>query len=57
MVGALTECSDYEVARNYWKVTKHRMKKESLRDNMSTTELVQAMLEASALIADDETEK
>jgi len=28
VVGALTECSDYEVARNYWKVTKHRMKKE-----------------------------
>ena len=28
VVGALTECRDYEVARNYWKVTKHRMKKE-----------------------------
>ena len=25
MVGVLTECKDYNAARNYWKVTKHRM--------------------------------
>lgn len=28
VVGALTESNDYETARNYWKVTKHRMIKE-----------------------------
>ena len=28
VVGVLAESSDYEVARNYWKVTKHRMIKE-----------------------------
>lgn len=25
VVGVLTECKDYNAARNYWKVTKHRM--------------------------------
>ena len=28
VVGVLAESSDYEAARNYWKVTKHRMIKE-----------------------------
>lgn len=28
VVGVLTEAVDYETARNYWKVTKHRMIKE-----------------------------
>ncbi len=28
VVGALTEANDYNVARNYWKVTKHRMIEE-----------------------------
>ncbi len=28
VVGALTAASDYDAARNYWKVTKHRMIKE-----------------------------
>lgn len=28
VVGILAESSDYEAARNYWKVTKHRMIKE-----------------------------
>lgn len=28
VVGALTEAADYDVARNYWKVAKHRMVKE-----------------------------
>ena len=28
VVGALTESRDFETARNYWKVTKHRMIKE-----------------------------
>ena len=28
VVGALIEATDYDAARNYWKVTKHRMIKE-----------------------------
>ena len=28
MVGVLTESADYQLARNYWKVLKHRLTKE-----------------------------
>ena len=28
VVGVLTEAADYDTARNYWKVTKHRMIKD-----------------------------
>ena len=30
VVGVLTESADYQLARNYWKVLKHRLIKEGL---------------------------
>ena len=31
VVGALTEAADYDVARNYWKVMKIRLKEEGIQ--------------------------
>ena len=44
MVGALTDQPDFEHARNYWKVLKHRLKKEG---NESVTNCNQLKLRAS----------
>ena len=44
VVGALTENKDYESARNYWKVTKHRMIKEG---NKTVTNCNQLKMKAA----------